>query len=328
VKKALFAVLLIACFVSVAVAADHQSYRAARPDVVAAGKVAVQHFVNVPETLAASEVIFTSDYDEDAVWWFNTKGKELGSITSGLSNPQGLATDSKNNLYVANTGASTYLVYAKPYTKSPKTVSVSGYYPVGISQFNNGQYVAVANIFATSGSNGAISLFKSGKLVATITDSDFFYYYFCAFDKTGNLFFDGRSSSGSVVVGEIAGAGKGKTTAVTLTTSNSIEFPGGVAVNTKNQILIDDQEGFAVYTYNQPKKGSLGSPVETTPLTGAGDPVNIALVSTDKDLWDADASTLTVNEFAYPKGGSAIDTITPSGAGLLIGVAVTPAEVP
>jgi len=328
VKRIIFAVLLVACFVSVAVAADHPNYSAARPDVVPAGKVAVHPFVNVPETMATSTTVFTSDYEDDAVWWFNTKGKELGSITSGLANPQGLATDGKASLYVANTGANDVLIYKKPYTKTPTTLSASGWYPVGVAQFNNGEWVAATNIFATSGEAGSVLLYKNGKLVATVQNSSFYYYYFCAFDKDGNLFIDGRNSSGDIVVGEIPGAAKGKQTLDVLTTNNSIEFPGGIAVNAKNQILIDDQEGFAVYTYNQPKKGSLGTPVDTTDLNGVGDPVTIALMCVDKDVWEADASHLTLGEYAYPKGGNAVDTITPSGAALLIGVAVVPASIP
>jgi len=327
VKKTILAVLLVACFVSVALAADTHSYLATRPDVVPGTPSGTVHqSINVPATKAAATIIFGSDYSANTVWWWNTKGKELGSITSGLSNPQGLDTDAKGNLYVANTGASTALIYKKPYNKAPKTLSVSGYYPVGIAQYKNGEYVAVANIFATSGSNGSVTIFKNGKQVANVTNSGFFYYYFCAFDKSGNLFVDGRASSGSTVVGEIPGAAKGKTTLNVLTTGNSIVFPGGIQVTNSNEIAIDDQSGFAIYTYKQPKGGSLGSPVKTTALSGVSDVVSIALTSNNGDVWGADAGNLNWPEFKYPAGGSAVTTITQSGASLPIGVAITPPD--
>jgi hypothetical protein len=328
VKKVLFAVALVACFASLAVAADTHSYRASRPDVVAGGTMHVPAFVNVPETEAAKTLVFTSDFDNDFVEWFNaSSGKELGSIT-GLDNPQALAIDAKKNLYVANTGESEVLIYASPYNKSPKVLSDSGYYTVGVAQFNNGEYVAATNIFSTSDEAGSVALFKNGKLVKQITNSAFFYYYFCAFDKDGNLYIDGKNEDDDVVIGEVPGAGKGKTTLNVLTTENSIEFPGGVAVTSKGLIAIDDQEAFAVYSYNPPKKGSLGKPVDTTDLSGVGDPVTIAFTSTDKDLWEADASDLNLGEYAYPKGGDAVKTISVSGASELIGVAVSPAEIP
>jgi len=93
-------------------------------------------------------------------------------------------------------------------------------------------------------------------------------------------------------------------------------------------IAVDDQEAFAVYTYKAPVKGSLGSPVHTTPLTGTGDPVAIAFTSTDKDVWTADAVNLDAAEYAYPKGGSAVTTFPLTGAAEPIGVAVSPASIP
>ena len=69
-----------------------------------------------------------------------------------------------------------------------------------------------------------------------------------------------------------AKATKGGTTFTTLTTANSISFPGGVEVTTKGKIAIDDQLGAAVFTYNPPKNGSLGTPIKTTALTGSGWP--------------------------------------------------------
>jgi hypothetical protein len=118
VKKTVLAALLALCLVSLAVAADSNrpNYRATRPDVVAAGRVAVHPFVNVKEINAAATKIFTSDFDNDTVTIWSTKGKQLAQIT-GLSNPQALAIDAKGTLYIANTGGSNILVYPSPYKK-------------------------------------------------------------------------------------------------------------------------------------------------------------------------------------------------------------------
>jgi hypothetical protein len=331
VRKIVFALLLAACFVSVAVAADSdKNISAARPGLVPAGRVAVHPFVNVKEIKATATKIFVSDFNNDFVSIFNPKGKQLAQIT-GLVNPQALAIDAKGNLYVANTGGSEILVYAPPYKKAPKTISDSGQYPVGISVLNNGEFIAVSNIFTTSSGPGSVTLYKNGKQTANVTSSTFAKAYFCGFDANGNLYVDGLDSNASPVVGEIVKATKGGKTISNLTTGNTIVFPGDINVTAKGEIAIGDQgngAGSSVYTYKAPKKGSLGTPVATTALTGTGDDVTFALTSTDKDLWIADALNLNSAEYAYPKGGSAITSFSVSGASELIGVAVSPASIP
>jgi hypothetical protein len=329
VKKTFFVVVLASCLASLAVAADRNPRSVARPDVVAPGHIYTHQFVDVKGIEEATTKIFVSDAVNNVVNIYNPAGKQLAQLT-GFSEPQGLATDSKGNLYVADTANSRIQVYAPPYTKTPKSYADAGQYPAGVSVIIVGKvtYVGVTNIISTSGGPGSVTIYKNGKAGAAISSTNFGRVYFDSFDASGNLYIDGENgSTGAVEVGEIVGAtGKGKTIK-TLTTKNSIEFPGGVEVTTKGLIGIDDQEGFAVYTYKPPVKGSLGSPVKTTPLTGSGDPVTYAFTSTNADLWTADAADAASFEFAYPKGGSALKTISVSG-GEPIGVAIVPAEVP
>jgi len=328
VRNSVLAVLLTASLATAAVAADRNPRSVARPDVVAPGHIYTHQFVDVKGIQEATTKIFVSDAVNNVVNIYNTAGKQLAQLT-GFSEPQGLATDSKGNLYVADTANSRIQIYAPPYTKTPKSLSDSGQYPAGVSVTIVGKvtYVGVTNIISTSGGPGSVTIYKNGKAGAAISNSNFGRVYFDAFDASGNLYIDGENSSGAVEVGEIAKATTtGKKIAV-LKTKNSIEFPGGVEVTTKGLIGIDDQEGFAVYTYKAPVKGSLGSPVKTTALSGSGDPVTYAFTSTNADLWTADASDAASLEFAYPKGGSALHSIPVTG-GEPIGVAIVPAEVP
>jgi len=324
VKKTIFTLLLVSCFVSAAVAANTNSVL--RSDVVAPGKIAVHPFVNVAAMQAAATKIFVSDAANNVVNIYNTSGKQLAQLT-GFSQPQGLATDLKGNLYVADTNNSQILVFKPPYNKAPKKLADPGYFPAGVAVLTIGTttYVGVSNICsAPNCTQGGFMVFKNGKSKGAFQSSSIYRVYFCGFDAKGNLYADGFDSNGNQAYGEIAGAIKNKQTYTGSTVGNSIVFPGGVQVNLKGKIGIDDQSGAALYTYNPPKGGTFGSPIATTPLTGAGDTVTYAFTSNDKDVWTADAANGASYEFAYPAGGSAAKTITVGGQP--IGVAVVPAQ--
>jgi NHL repeat-containing protein len=325
VKKSIFAVLLIACFVSVAFAADRTSV--VRPGIVQGTPIGVHPFINV-KAIQASGTIAVSDYLDGVINLYDTTGKQTGQIT-GLSGPQGMAADAKGNLYVANTNTGQIFVYAKPYNKAPKMLTDTGYYPAGVAVYSKGKntWVAASNICSNpSCGQGGFTIFKNGKAGKPITSSAISRVYFLGFDAKGNIYADGETSAGGVVVVELAKAISGGKTVTALTTSNSISFPGGVQVSSKGLIAIDDQLGAAVYSYKAPVKGSLGSPVDTTPITGSSDPVTFAFTSTDKDLWTADAGLAAADEFAYPAGGSDVMSIAVGGEP--IGVAVVPAQKP
>jgi hypothetical protein len=285
----------------------------ARFGVVSGAPIAVHPFVNVKTIQATGTKIFLANGD-NVVNIYNTSGKQLGQLT-GFNQPQGLATDGQGNLYVADTGNSRIQVYAPPYTKKPKTLSDPGQYPEGVSVLNDGEFVAVTNF------SGSVTLYKKGKAGPTITVGR---VYFCAFDAEGDLFVDGENSSGNFWVGEIANLTKGGKTLSMLGYNGTILFPGGVAVTTHGKIAILDQEAATIYTFNPPKNGSLGSPIASTPLTGASDPVTFVFTKQNKDFWDADAGLAQVDEFAYPAGGSAVKSLPVPGGG----IAIVPAEIP
>jgi hypothetical protein len=277
-----------------------------------------------------STTLIFGSYGNSVSWW-NPEGQIQGTI-SGLSSPQGLDTDLDSKLYVANGGASNILIYAAPYTGEPTTtLSDPGYFPAGVAEFNNGVYVAVTNVISNSGGAGNLVLFKNNELVATITNSTFKYYNFCAWDSDGNLYVVGQTSSRGSVIGEVPEANKGKKTLNVLTTDNSITLPGGIQVTHEGLIAIVDQgsgSGSTIYTYNAPVDGSLGTPASTTSLTGSRDILGFAFLSSDKDVWAADSANtaFAFAEWGYPAGGSRVKSVKTSGGG--VGVAVVPRQAP
>jgi hypothetical protein len=296
-----------------------------RPDVVRVSKPDLSPgFADIDA--AAKGAIIVSDAGTNDVYVYSAAKKLVATIT-GFDEPQGLAGTKAGSFYVANTAASTIPLYKNDYKTVIATLQDPGEYPAGVGYDETTGTVGVTNIISTSDTAGSVSFYAKGKTkpCKTVSNSSFEEVYFGAFDAKGDFFVSGFSTSGTVLIGEVVGGCNAKTI-TPLKISNSIEFPGGVQVTKAGDIAIDDQEGFAIYTYKPPVKGSLGKPVSTTPLTGSGDPVSYSFTSTEKDLWTADAADADANEFAYPKGGSPVTSIT--GLTEPIGVVVTPVEIP
>jgi len=181
----------------------------------------------------------------------------------------------------------------------------------------------VTNILTTSGGPGSVSFFnKSGTLLTTLSNANFAKVLFDAFDAKGNLYIDGTNASGAFVAGEVVG-GVGGTAIAVLTTGNSVGFPGGIAISSAGKIALDDQQNVTIFTYNAPVNGSLGMPIATTPLAGAGDPISFAFTRTNRRIWVADAArglssgstasapgkppkvlVSSADKYRYPKGGA------------------------
>jgi hypothetical protein len=273
---------------------------------------------------AAGSVIFVSDAENNVVDIFSSKGKQTGTLT-GFSEPQGLSSDKTAHLYVADTANSQIVVYAKPYKTSTK-LSDPGQYPADVDVDSKGN-IGVTNIISTSGGAGSVSFYKKGsKTPKTLSSSSVLEAFFGAFDAKGNFYFDGFNENDVATVFEVVGGVNGKSITV-LSTANTLEFPGGVQVTPKGDIAVDDQEGPAIYTYAAPKSGKLGSPIDTTTLTGSSDPVSYAFTKTATDLYTADAGNAASYQFKYPAGGSPTQTISIPGSEP-IGIAITPFENP
>jgi NHL repeat len=232
--------------------------------------------------------IIVSDASDNVVDIFNAALKQTAQLT-GFSQPQGLALDRAGNLYVADTKNSRIQVYAAGFKGAPTTINDPGQSPASVTIDSKGN-LAVTNILTTNSGAGSVSFFnKGGTLLTTLSNANFTKVIFDAFDAKGNLYIDGTNASGAFVAGEVVGGVSGKAITV-LATGNSVGYPGGIAISSTGKIAVDDQENIEIFTYNAPVKGSLGMPIATTPLTGAGDPISFAFNRTNKDIWVADAA--------------------------------------
>ena len=262
--------------------------------------------------------IIVSDASDNVVDIFNAGGKQTAQRT-GFSLPQGLALDTAGNLYVADTNNSRIQVYARGFKGTPTTINDPGESPASVTIDSKGN-LGVANILTTGSGPGSVSFFnKGGTLLTTLSNPNFYKVLFDAFDDKGNLYIDGTNASGAFVAGEVVGGVSGKAITI-LTTGNSVGYPGGIAISSTHKIALDDQENVEIFTYKAPVKGSLGMPIATTPLTGAGDPISFAFTRTNKHIWVADAAhaestasspvepnkflVSSADKYRYSKGGA------------------------
>lgn len=280
---------------------------------------------------AGKPLIFVSDAADGVIDIYPQSGKSqkmVGQIT-GLTQPQGITTDKKGDLYVANTNSSNVLVYASPYTGKPKmTISDAHEFPADVAVSSAG-VVAVTNLCNAPKcrlNTGNVVLYAAGstKSCATVSDSAFNFtrVMFAEFDSTGVLYIDGMNGGYQTSFGLVTG-GCGATSIANLDYVYTVSFPGGIQIDKAGNIAFCDQVNQVVDTFAPPVNSAFGSPVSTTPLTGSTSPLGIAILASGTNLYTADpGGSGLAEEYKYTAGGAAENTIAVGGQP--IGIAVTP----
>jgi hypothetical protein len=265
----------------------------------------VKPFVNVAGIKAPhGNQTFVTDAGTATVTVWGANGQLNAILFDGIgADPQGLATDGAQNLYVANAAFGNVIVYAKPYTSIKSTLNDAGESTEDVAVDKTG-LVGVTNYLTSALAPGSVSFFakNSTQPCSTVKDPKWEYFFNDAFDASGNLFIDGQTVGGGTLVGEVSGGCKA-TAITTLSVGNTISWPGGVQVSAGN-ILIGDVNKQAIYTYAPPSSGSLGSPTVVTTLAGAVAPVTFAIEENGKHVRTADfaADRLYAGLYRYPKG--------------------------
>jgi hypothetical protein len=155
------------------------------PGMAPAGRRVIHPFVNSAAIARATNLIAVADTVDQVISAFDPSGNLL-ALLSGLQLPQGLASDMKGDLFVADASGSRVQVYAAGFTSPPRTLPDPGQFPVGVDSYGNGEFVAVANQFTTSYGPGSVTIYKDGKPGPPITDPAISQAYFDAFDANGS----------------------------------------------------------------------------------------------------------------------------------------------
>jgi hypothetical protein len=187
--------------------------------------------------------------------------------------------------------------------KTPiKTLSVAYSFPSSCAMDTSGD-LAVGILEASGAGGGDVVIFKnasgSGTAYTTPLDEEFFDGY----DNQGNLFADGFTGdrSGFALV-ELP---KGSTKFETITTSNTVGFPGSVQWDGK-YLDVTDQYPNAMYQYTV--SGTTATLKGTVLLSGASDCAQTWIAT--GVVYCGDAGNGDGEVFKYPAGGSAIAVLT------------------
>jgi len=264
--------------------------------------------------------VFISDAYAEQVYVFTTAGKYVGTLpqpSEGFSEPQGLCSDTKGNLFVDNTSNSTIDEYTGG--KFVQALSDPGEYPVGCSVDPKTSTLAVSNIISTSGGQGGITLFSNeGGSGTKLTDPNMEEVYFIGYyAKTGKLYYSGDNTSFYPALSSYI---KGKFKLVPLKGA-TLGFAGTVTYSAQTKSLaVGDQDTFYGPTFYHVKTN--GNVTGQTVLDCASFCDVVQATVQGKEIVAPDASSVDANIFPWPAGGAAKTALTGASFEQPIGSAI------
>lgn len=185
-----------------------------------------------PAATKTKELLYVSDTGKGMIDIFSVPSYSMvGQITSGIDLPEGLATDYKGNLYVANFDGGTVTVY-KPGKTSPSLTLTDSHEPDAVAVGSDG-YVYVGDF------GGGIDVYPPGaKSPSKRIEKPALDYgvISVAVDSRDNFYGAGDGLYGPAVV-EFYHASKGGGTNLHLT---GLGIPTGVVIDDKRDVVVSD----------------------------------------------------------------------------------------
>lgn len=154
------------------------------------------------------------------------------------------------------------------------------------------------------GNGGQVAIFTNAQGTAKVYNTPLAREYFNGYDPSGNLFADGEDASGNFELVELP---IGKTKFVTITTSNSPEFPGSVQWDGTFLTVFDQ---LTSETYRYTVSGTTATLKKTVQYSGASDCAQTWIVK--GLLYCGDAGNNGGEVFKYPAGGAPAAVFTGS----------------
>lgn len=253
---------------------------------------------NKKKTLYQYAANFGGSAESLLVFDYPTSDKVIEKL-GGISEIQGECANvlfgaGKKTFWATASGTDQIAEFKVGGSKPIKMLSTpSGDVPVGC-----GMDPATGNLAATIINTGAVVIYTKASGSGTVSQSPLIEAFFAGYDKGSNLYVDGFDNQGTFGFVELK---KGSSTWETLSTSNSVEFPGEVQFDGK-YITVNDQEAHDIFGYAC--KGTTCTLKRTVSLTGSSDCDQTWIGN--GVVFCPDAGNLEVEVYKYPAGGSPI----------------------
>jgi hypothetical protein len=258
-----------------------------------------------PATSQAN-LLYASDAHQNVVDIFSIPGYSMvGQITDGIDQPEGLATDSKGNLYVANLSGHTITVY-QPGTTSPSLTLTESDGPLDVAVASNG-YVYAGD------EGGGIDVYPPGATSPStrLTNSVFSRVAGVGVDQSNNVYAAGDiGAKTGVVIEFVSGSGSGTNLGLT-----GLVEPTGVIIDKNNNLVVSNFKRHRICIY-PPGKTSPSRHIEVA------FPDRSAINQAENNIYVPEGDRDRVGVLTYPAGK--LVTTIPIG-GFAGGAALSPA---
>jgi hypothetical protein len=249
------------------------------------------------------EYIFSFYGTYASVFDYPRSTQQIGSIYGAGGQGCTNALYGYGSKIIWNAGRTNNLIteYQVGSNKVLKTLSTS-YSITSSCAMNTSGDLAVGVLLGNSyGPGGQVIIFKNASGSGTVFNTPLYKEYFDGYDPNGNLFADGFDTSYNFALVELP---KGSSTFKTITTSNSVQFPGSVQWD-GTYLTVFDQLTSETYQYTV--SGTKATLKNTISYSGVGDCAQTWIVKGLLYCGDADNGG---EVFKYPAGGSPLATFS------------------
>jgi hypothetical protein len=261
-----------------------------------------------PDKKKKKSLLYVSDEGAGMVNIYSVpKYTEVGQITDGIDEPEGLATDKKGNLYVTNIGGDTVTVY-KPGQTSPFLTLAEPNEPVSVAVGSNDD-VYVGDF------SGAVEVFAPGATSPSrrLTNAALEYVLGLGVDASNDVYAAGLGASGAAVVEYADATGTGTNLGLT-----GLSVPAGAFIDNNKNLAISDFGDDEVLIY---------PPGETSPSStfSAPSPDRSGVNKAKNEMYIPEGDSDALGVYDYPTG-TLVTTIDIGN--FAAGAALSPAPKP
>jgi hypothetical protein len=243
-----------------------------------------------PDAKKKKNLIYWGNFYTNTINIYSGKGvngKQLGQITTGLSEPERLFVDKQGSVYATNLGTNTITGYKVGQTTPFITISTGVSSPTGLTVDAAGT-IYCANVYTDT-----ITVYPSGQTSPSLTIPYFAEYL--ATDAQDNLY-----AAGTAVEEFAPGSTSGKDLGLP-------HYPGALEVDRAGNLIVLYGSTVEYFPAGQT------SPSKEINVTGS--PFALSLSKNEKQLYVSTESgtPFIIQSIAYPNGSSFSDKLTGNG---------------